>query len=278
MVLFSERYGYKKVRDAFQHESIDDDLKITLWNIIYSKLINDTYDLYGHSESYKVLYQYLWERFFHKKTNHFYSPDFPSFLERWFFSGIQWYEIYDLLQTIAHVLKLQNRAYSSFTDKINYELVCYSASYRFIDSKIIEINSEEEMNEVETAINSTLEEVNEHLQNSLNLLSNRENPDYRNSIKESIGAIECICRKITGQSDLGKALAHLVEKGIKLNTRLQTGMSNFYQYTNDKNGIRHSIMDMDEEVNMEEARFMLVTCSAFVNYLLEKVNKLKIDL
>lgn len=278
MALFSEKYGYKKARDSFQHERIDDNLKIALWNIIYSKLISDTYALYAYSESYKVLYQYLWERFFHKKSNNFYSHDFPNFLEHWFFDEIEWYEIYDLLQTIVLVLKLQNRNYCIFTAAINNELTRYLASYRFVDIEIIEINSDEEIKEIETAVNSPIEEINIQLQNALHKLSDRENPDYRHSIKESISAVECICRKITGKGTLGKAIADLEKKGLELNSQLKGGLNHLYNYTNDENGIRHSIMDMDEEVNMEEARFMLITCSAFVNYLLEKANKLKIDL
>ena len=46
-----------------------------------------------------------------------------------------------------------------------------------------------------------------HLEKALILISNRESPDYANSIKESISAVEAICSEILGKSDtLGSAL------------------------------------------------------------------------
>lgn len=44
-----------------------------------------------------------------------------------------------------------------------------------------------------------------HLQEALEKLSPSKS-DYRNSIKESISAVECLCREITGESTLDKAL------------------------------------------------------------------------
>ena len=41
--------------------------------------------------------------------------------------------------------------------------------------------------------------VNEHVKNALTLFSRRETPDYKNSIKESISAVESIIREITGK-------------------------------------------------------------------------------
>jgi len=41
-------------------------------------------------------------------------------------------------------------------------------------------------------------------------------------------------------------------------------------YTSDKGGIRHGLKEEDHNVDIDEARFMLVTCSAFVNYLISK--------
>jgi hypothetical protein len=45
-----------------------------------------------------------------------------------------------------------------------------------------------------------------------------------------------------------------------------------YGYTSDTHGIRHALKD-DSQPNAEDAKFMLVSCSAFVNYLVEKAQK-----
>lgn len=265
---FSERYGYTKIKDSLQKEGIDIELKTTLWNYLYEVIF---------SKHDSLINKKIWKEFLFLPIDTFppLKNEYIKTIKNIFFDLLYWFKIYNLIEFITR----ESESYMElFNLQLNPLLIKHCSAYRLINDSIIMLTSEEEIKEIETAINSHVEEINEHLKQSLNLLSDREKPDYRNSIKESISAVECICRKITDEGDLGKAIAHLAEKGIKLNTRLKTGMSNFYQYTNDKNGIRHSLMDSNEEVNMEEARFMLVTCSAFVNYLLEKANKLGINL
>lgn len=264
MVLFSQRYGYKKVRDTFQKESIDQELKVALWNF----LIENNY--FGEYSDGNYL---IWTALLHQPGDNYEGDEFQGIIKKYFLIDSKWYEIYDLLEFIA-----QNCPSYRYAEILNRILTHFCSAYRLINDSITEITSEEEIAEIETAIKSPLEEINIQLKNALHKLSDRENPDYRHSIKESISAVECICRKITGKSTLGKAIADLEKKGLKLNTQLREGLNHLYSYTNDENGIRHTIMDLDEEVNMEEARFMLVTCSAFVNYLLEKASKLGIAL
>lgn len=44
-----------------------------------------------------------------------------------------------------------------------------------------------------------------------------------------------------------------------------------YGYASDENGIRHGGIDF-KDVPSEDAKYMLVSCSAFVNYLIQKFN------
>ena len=46
-----------------------------------------------------------------------------------------------------------------------------------------------------------------------------------------------------------------------------------YAYTSDENGIRHAEGLFENDVTFEEAEFMLVSCSAFVNYLIANYGK-----
>ena len=100
--------------------------------------------------------------------------------------------------------------------------------------------------------------------------SDRRSPDYRNSIKESISAVESLIRVLATDhcADLGKALSS-VEKNVSLHPALKKAFSALYGYTSDEGGIRHALMDQNN-VEFEDAKYMLVTCSAFVNYLLAK--------
>ena len=45
-----------------------------------------------------------------------------------------------------------------------------------------------------------------------------------------------------------------------------------YGYTSDADGIRHAMID-DSKCDFEDAKYMLVSCSAFVNYLIMKATK-----
>lgn len=76
------------------------------------------------------------------------------------------------------------------------------------------ITSKQEIIEVEKAMDSANGPVLKHLEQALQLLSDKKNPDYRNSIKESISAVEAICQKITGKPNatLGDALNIIRDK------------------------------------------------------------------
>lgn len=111
-----------------------------------------------------------------------------------------------------------------------------------------------------------------HISTALQLLSDRENPDYRNSIKESISAVEAVCMVLVGDksASLGKALKRLEDNGIKIHPSLRSGFSSIYGYTSDQGGIRHAMIEEGSVVTQEDALFMLVSCSAFCHYLQQK--------
>jgi len=46
-----------------------------------------------------------------------------------------------------------------------------------------------------------------------------------------------------------------------------------YGYTSDEKGIRHSLLEQSAKVHEEDARFMIVACSAFLNFLIVKADK-----
>ena len=108
--------------------------------------------------------------------------------------------------------------------------------------------------------------------------ADRESPDYRNSIKESISAVESISKVLsTGSRDtLGGALDKIKGK-IKLHPALEKGFKQIYGYTSDTDGIRHALME-EPTCDFEDAKYMLVSCSAFVNYLIVKADKAGIKL
>jgi hypothetical protein len=81
-----------------------------------------------------------------------------------------------------------------------------------------------------------------HLHNALNHLSGRQTPDYANSIKESISAVESTCRAIAGKSGatLGNAIKTLEAGVVTIHPALQKAWGSLYGYTNDAEGVRHA--------------------------------------
>ena len=152
-------------------------------------------------------------------------------------------------------------------------------AYRLLNGNFVELTNDEEVQEIETAIAESPDAVTTHLQDALAKLADRKDPDYRNSIKESVSAVEAICRRIDGSgATLETALKRLQESGkIQLHKALSDGFRKIYGYTGDEDGVRHSIMD-DPNIDQEDAMFMLVACSAFVNYLRVKAAKVGINL
>jgi len=101
-------------------------------------------------------------------------------------------------------------------------------------------------------------------------LSDRKNPNYRNSIKESISAVESLFKILTGNKSatLSDGLKE-IKSTIDVHPALISGFEKIYAYTSDQRGIRHAIFDSDK-TSFSDAKFMLVSCSAFINYVVGK--------
>ena len=63
-----------------------------------------------------------------------------------------------------------------------------------------------------------------------------------------------------------------IKDKIGLHPALEKGFGAIYGYTSDQGGIRHAMID-ESTCDFEDAKYMLVSCSAFVNYLIMKANK-----
>lgn len=186
-----------------------------------------------------------------------------------------WYLKLDLIEkTIKYLSSISNFAYrkieQDFISNLNYEFERLNFAYRVIQTEIVEITSDDEIISIENALANSSNNIQLHLNKALELYSLRPVGDYRNSIKESISAVEAYCREKTNEETLGKALNKLESLGITIPKMLKSAFEKLYAYTNQPDtGIRHALMDNDGKYTPsgEEALFMLVSCSSFLNYL-----------
>ncbi|MCF6285877.1 MAG: hypothetical protein L3K26_11870 [Candidatus Hydrogenedentes bacterium] len=152
---------------------------------------------------------------------------------------------------------------------LNHILERELSGFRIIDGKIAPISSTEEVASIQEAIaDESFPGASAHLKTALELLSRKTNPDYRNSIKESISAVESACCAITGSASatLSTALNELAKKH-SLHGALKEGFVKLYGYTSDGDGIRHAMFEGKSTLTQADAVYFLVSCSAFVNYL-----------
>jgi len=177
---------------------------------------------------------------------------------------------------VTYLDKYWNERRYPFVDDINQIFEQEFVGYRFIDGEITPISDEMEVAEIEQSLDIEFQGCRAHFKKALSFLSDREKPDYKNCIKESISAVESICKVIIGKdkATLGDALKVLESKqGLK--GQLKSAFEKLYTYTNDKGGIRHAEGLFESNVTFEEAKYMLVSCCAFVNYLIAEYGKIK---
>jgi hypothetical protein len=184
-----------------------------------------------------------------------------------------WYKKLDLIEEIYSIIEQYYPDANTYSDFLNSEFERHNFAYRLIDGHIVEITTKEEVDAIEKALETPMDGVKIHLHTALKHISpSQEEPDYRNSIKESISAVECLCRNVTNKNTLGKALNELEAKGITLNNTLKIAFDKLYGYTNNPDtGVRHALMEDTNAPTSAEAIYMLITCSAFINYLNTKL-------
>ena len=276
---FSERYGYKPVREIIQKESMDDHLKNGLWSIFDTyiwKKVTHEYWQYKHTNSsniYTLIYNYYFN-FFKKPTDSIplLTADTLKQIREYFFST-NWHEIYSFLEeTLQNYPPSLIKQKIDFIHSINNILERENSAYRLIGNEITPITSEQEIQSIEETLKSTnsYSGVQQHLNQALKLMSDRQNPDYRNSIKESISSVQSICKIVTknDKASLGQALK-LIEDKYGLHEALKKSLSQLYGYTSDGDGIRHAMLE-ESNLTYIDAKFMLVACTNFINYLIDK--------
>jgi len=280
MPVFSDRYGHNPIRKVIQIEGMSEELKNGLWNAFYNTYLlcfNNQIADFNPTDS--NFFGHIWNNFLKRTTDdmpHWGAP-MRSSLKNFFFT-CHWWRIYDFLEYVASLDPNPQRRQNLITN-CNFTLEKELSGFRFVGGQITPITSEVEIVEIEEALD-TPSQVNIHLKQAISHLSNKEKPDYRNSIKESISAVEGICKIITNnpKATLSSAINEMeMKKIIKFHPDLRDALKKIYSWTNDDEGIRHALKD-DPSLDVEDAKFMLIACSAFVNYLKVKAIKSGITL
>ena len=223
-MLFSQRHGYKPRVKGLQIESMDSDLRNRLWNVVF--LVPT---LIGEDDWWRLFWDF-WGGHLKKPLDEI-PTNTMSFFKQYFFA-CEWHEVYSLLELLAANKSLRDPA-KGFVAQCNKVLEAERAAYRFVGTKIAPITSADEIEAIEEA--GSDERIpagaRTHLESALQKLSDRKNPDYRNSIKESISAVESLCRHVTNdpKATLRDALKEMKQThGMHLHGALNAAFDKLY--------------------------------------------------
>ncbi|MBP7283493.1 MAG: hypothetical protein KBA66_18050 [Leptospiraceae bacterium] len=281
--LFSQRKGLVKIDDELQIDSLSNASKNHIWDCLYKTIfvyITDPENSNTYFEGTRTQYIPL-------------NPKYASFLEKiwthWIglpldqipkeykiyyqqiketYSKLQWDDVYNFLEFIFIHSPNNDKSISLLNSVFEEDNI----GYRIINNEITDIINPLEIKSVNTALLSPFQNSNTHLSKALHLLY-KEPPDYSNSIKESISAVENVVKFVTGDTKGTLAAALLkLDKNNDMHRAFKDALIKLYGYTSDADGIRHALM---EETNLShaDAKLFLIQCSAFVNYLTEKYGK-----
>jgi hypothetical protein len=281
---FSERMGLRKPKTQ-QLDEVDEELRVSLWNAVFAYRTSLSRQP-GQNPYYfeKFLVEEVWAKLLKLPLDQIPQAStgsqsirlFWDIIRQWYFDKQrQWHELYDFIEFLGGYT-LNEETFTRFVDEVNRGLETENSGYRFVRGRIAPITNAIEVQAVRDAIRpmkAALSPVSAHIEKALEHLSDKTAPDYRNSMKESISAVEAVCKLIAGTPDvtLKPALNRTVSE-LNINRTLQEGIQKIYGYTSDADGIRHSLKDMKHPAQ-EDARFLLIACSAFVNYVIELPRK-----
>ena len=278
---FSQRQGLEPIQKVAQRESMDSELRNSLWSLLtmehWDRFVGPSDGYMGRTQevqgsTLEPLMVRIWLNHFKQPidTIETYWPNCHQNLRKYFFDA-KWNQVYDFIEFVNQAGSEDGddefaRACNTFLEREN-------SAYRFVNGVIAEVTSAEEIEEIEVAIGAAdrFPGVKQHLSASLRLMSDKTTPDFRNSIKESISAVESLAKQVAGDKSatLGSVLKEL-EKRKMLHPALKSAFSSLYGYTNDADGIRHALLE-ESNLSKADARFMLVCCSAFVNFTIDAV-------
>jgi hypothetical protein len=189
----------------------------------------------------------------------------------WFEEKKEWYETYNVADLLARQLAEEDdgEIFQTLNKVLEYE----GSPYRFVGDKLSTITSTEEIRAIEESLGAPdqFAGARTHIATAVDFLGKRPDPDYRNAIKESISAVESTLKILTGSdhADLAEALRDFTS-ARPIHGALAKGLDSLYGYTSNEHGLRHALLEADAKVGFPEAKFMVVACSGFMNFLIAK--------
>ncbi|GAA3954424.1 AbiJ-NTD4 domain-containing protein [Allohahella marinimesophila] len=273
MTYFSERYGHIAPK-LLQVESIDSELRASIWNVLETTMFGEPEFMEARFEEFSTDF---WVIFLKLPLSS--KEEYPYVVKdqmESIYGKLEWFQVYDFIEFVCKWLyKSKNtgtgawKAYSHIFNKI---LEREKSGYRLVNRLISPITDEHEALAVEESIqNAVVCGAAEHFRNALQLLSDRQSPQFRKSIQESLSGLESTAQVLSAKpnASLGEALDELHRQCPSVSKTAVAGFKTLYGGASQTGGVRHGSTKAEEmqAVDLSDAKYYLVICSAMANFL-----------
>jgi AbiJ N-terminal domain 4 len=271
MTRFSQRIGAKPPFKS-GHGEVSGELRIATWNLLHPIIfpVGDSREWSRYQETAKVLWPHLnWAT---DMIPHDGVDGRRVVKDQWF--RIDWSGFFDLFEAsvhiVAQILRDRDNDRAVWFDRVNGVLEQQGCAYRFISEILAPITNPQEVGAIRLATECAIEAVSTHIIEALKQLPPNSKASTRNSIKESMLAVEATLKDVTNSpsATLGEGLKAFETKYGPLHESMRRGFEKLYAYSNGPDGIRHALVEGARDVTVDDARLMLIQCSAFSNYLI----------
>ena len=272
---FSQRFGYEPLPTPMQLEELSNDLRRDLFNELRSFLLSISADgRYFESDGDRFIERVLGEfsKLPESKVSTQYSVVVGDF-ETIVLTG-RFNEVLDFLEILIRDRCLDSSLTHRIRDLFEEQAAAYwldtsKEPYGFVPRGSI-AQGEATQRAIETLESEKMVGATAHLRQAAEHINGKQ---YADSIADSILAVESVACLIDPESHktLGPALDALERKGLIKHPALKNAFKALYGYTNDEQGIRHSLLEKEQpEVGLDEALFMFGSCASFAAYLVSK--------
>lgn len=287
MVLFSERHGFSPQK-TLQVTELDTRTRtriINCFRLVYFNSIGSRIGaIKNFDEKIVVFLMKLTDEYFGDYVLNSFSPSewylhwmsLKERIESHILEG-EWYRVYDLIEFFLREYPYEkNNTFLTYC--LNKVFQEENVGYSIIANQVVPIFDNGEVKEIEDALvkASSWQGVYDDLISAMKHLSDRKHPDYKDSIANSIRAVEGVAKLITHQTGTLGELMPKVQEILGLDKNFAKAIGQLWRYAN--NVARHADPEAERIPEFEEAKFVFVTASAIVNYLISKAQKNGIEL
>jgi AbiJ N-terminal domain 4 len=263
---FSQRIGKEPIENDIQVDVVSEDLRVGIWNVFYRFLIKDSWAL-PHATYYDEYLDDIWEYFLKKPLDE--RSEYRVLvaqMKKWIIS-CEWNQVFDFIEFMISILP--PAVVPPFILSNNKVLMQERSAYRIIDRMIMPLTDATEMSEVKEAFRNVskrgrLSDVQNHLAAALAQLGQRTGSNYELAVFEVHNAVNMLAEYVVGEEEATiEQLLDEVAKSIELSDSFIKGAIELFG----KNNL-NMFEGMNREIILPEAKFAVVSGSAFINYIL----------